>query len=191
MRYIAPRIGEEQARARLRPRRAWLRWRRDGGAGALEGKRLPHLELVWLPFLYAETGERRSCLVCASTGIAARLERSEVSFTQGGEVSAGAIDRNRLVEAARSHLARLAALAGRSTPRAHEEELVLDDWALSFWVLLFERSPGRLDFVALDATSGAKVGGAVRQALLRAMLARPADGLPYGLPPQPRDSALP
>ncbi|HVS65497.1 MAG TPA: hypothetical protein VMT85_18565 [Thermoanaerobaculia bacterium] len=172
MRYVAPRISEEEARAALRPRRgSWLRRgrARDGGLG---GKRLPHLELVWLPFLHVASG-RRSCVVCASTGLAARLEREGLSFAEGGGVGAPAIAREQLLEIARAHLGRLAALAGGMAKGEQAPEVELEDWALPFWVLHFERRPGRLDFAALDAIGGARVGGAVRQALVRAMVANP------------------
>ena len=172
MRYVAPEIDEGEARRRLRPRRG-CRWRLGSARESpLSAKRLPHLELVWLPFLHVSAGQS-GCVVCASTGLASRLAIDGLSSVDGDGVIEPAIARERLVEIARSHLSRLDAWAGGAGTDAAERPLTLEDWALPFWVLHFERRPGRLDFVALDGLGGAKVGGAVRQALLRAMLARP------------------
>jgi hypothetical protein len=174
VRFVAPRIGEHEARERLRPRGwlgGWLGGFGGSPTGGLDGKRLPHLELVWLPFLHAEDGGGRACVVCASTGLPSRFDRSGLSDAEVGEVEALsfhalALERGRLCSIARAHLARVGALAG-AEPSA---DLLFEDRALPFWVLHYERRPGRLDFVALDALSGAGVGGAMRQALLRSMV---------------------
>lgn len=170
MLQVAPRIDAQQAREQLKPRRRLLPRRATDRCG-LDQKRLPHLELVWLPFLRVTADDGRSCVVCATTGMAARLDGVEPTSADEAEVAPPAIAHPRLVELARSHLGRVAAFTGARGRAASESSHRTEDLALPFWVLLYERRPGRLDFAALDATSGAKVGGAVRQALLQALTA--------------------
>ncbi|HVS13335.1 MAG TPA: hypothetical protein VMV46_05400 [Thermoanaerobaculia bacterium] len=185
-RFVAPAVDPVTARRRLQPRRRLRDWL--GGAvarparGPLAGKLLPHLELIWLPFLLGsaplaggEPGRRLACLVCASTGLASRVELATQVFADPAEevtLGAAAIGRERLEGIARDHLGRVARLAGARVS-SDPGGLAVEEWALPFWVLCYERRPGRLDFATLDAVTGEKVGGAVRQALLRALVASP------------------
>jgi hypothetical protein len=182
VRFVAPALDPDAARVRLLPRRRWWpRLRRPAAAGTLAGKRLPHLELVWLPFLHGsaalagEPGRRVSCVVCASTGLASRIEPAAQTFTGPAPAAPATIERRRLERIVEEHLGRIARLAG-AIVSTDPGALLTEDWAFPFWVLYWERRPGRLDFAALDAVTGERVGGAVRQALLRVLVAGPPAG---------------
>jgi hypothetical protein len=176
VRCVAALVDAETARARLLTGRVRTSVRRSARRNdpALAGTRLPHLELLWLPFLFAEAApsvtaapdaRRPACVVCASTGLASRLELGAQSFAEPQPVTAPAIAHETLIGLAHAHLGRVARLAGADAA----EEIACEDWAFPFWLLHYERTAGRLDFAVLDAVTGHRVGGSVRQALLHAI----------------------
>lgn len=173
MRYLRPRIDRSEAEAALRRRRfALLRRRRSQPLSSLRTER------VWLRYLLVQApvvGQRwqsAACLVCTATGSAWTVELEAQRFVESDERVAGArLPRALLEEAGLRHLRGRAALAGRGAelPRLGEQ-IEVEEWALPYWVLFYDRGSGRLDFRALDAITGQPAGGSVRQALLASML---------------------
>ena len=188
MYFVPPRVSEVQARR-------WFQRRWYGAAGRLlrplfprkrlSGDGLPRLELIWMPhYLFtvravAPNGSegRIQFSLDAHAGVfmivqlAGELDEVEPTAAHFPpsmtREQAEALGRKQLT------LALLRRRGQRDRPTPHET-LDCQVFYCPFWTYYYERMPGAIDIVVLDAVSGEKAGGRMKGAVLEAFTAASA-----------------
>ena len=186
--FVPPRMPERQARQWFRKRwygvtgrflRPFFPWMR------LPGNTLPRLELVWMPhYLFTvravapdgDEGQIQFSLdahagVFMIVKLAGELDQGECTERHFPppmpREEAETIGRKQLT------LALLRRRGQRDRPTPHET-LDCQLFYYPFWTYYYERMPGAIDIVVLDAVSGEKVGGRTKTAVLDAFTAASA-----------------
>lgn len=116
------------------------------------------------------------CLVCLSSGFAARIDRRSQTFADPRPSDRTRCLSPRLCESEVHHRARDLVLRTAQVLRRGDLNIArhgcrtLEIWQYPYWVEIFERVRERFDLRALDAVSSRPAGAATRRALLEGLI---------------------